>query len=275
MSPSAIFENKRQFGIYVSNITEEGILLQGNNFWYPISEKGKILFANLAQQTGIESAGWSYGAQFGDLNNDGFVDLYVANGYISGEKKSSYWYDYSKVTSGNKTIISDIKNWPAMNGRSQSGFQRNRIWLNDGSGHFSDVARYMAGDEDYDSRAVALADLWNRGVLDVIVANQNNRLLIYRNTVNPENHWVAFDLEGTDGNSSAIGAIIDLYWASGSQSQVVCGGVGFCSQNQRRVQFGLGKSTNIDKAVILWPDGKTQTVLNPGTDQLIRIKEAE
>ena len=267
--------NKGQFGIYVSNITEEGILLQGNNFWVPIGEKGKNLYANLAQQDGIEAGGWSYGAQFGDLNNDGFIDMYVANGYISGKKGTSYWYDYSKVTGGNKAIISDIKNWPAMKGRSQSGFQKNRIWLNDGSGHFNDVSKYVADNESFDSRSVAMADLWNRGVLDVIVANQNNRLLVYKNTVNIENHWIAFELEGTRGNRSAIGAMVELYWDSKSQLQIISGGIGFSSQNQRRIQFGLGKSSKVDKAVISWPDGKQQILQNPEADQLIKIKETE
>ncbi len=267
--------NNGQFGIYVSNITEEGILLQGNNFWVPIAEKGKSLYANLAQQEGIEAGGWSYGAQFGDLNNDGFVDLYLANGYISGEKKTSYWYDYSKVTGGNSAIISDIKNWPAMKGRSQSGFQQNRIWLNDGSGHFRDVAKYVADSENFDSRSVAMADLWNRGVLDVIVANQNNSLLIYKNNVNSENHWIAFELEGTHSNRSAIGAMVDLYWNSKSQLQIITGGIGFCSQNQHRVQFGLGKSSMVDKVVITWPDGKQQIIKSPGIDQVIKIRETE
>jgi hypothetical protein len=265
--------NKGQFGIYVSNITEEGILLQGNNFWVPVEEKGKSLYANLAGENGIESGGWSYGAQFGDLNNDGFVDLYVANGYISGEKGTSYWYDYSKVTGGNAAIISDIKNWPAMNGRSQSGYQENKIWLNNGAGRFSNVAKYVAGDESYDSRAVAMADLWNRGVLDVIVSNQNNRLLIYRNNVSSNNHWIAFELEGKESNRSAIGAIVDIYWGTNTQSQVVSGGIGFCSQNQRRVQFGLGHHPKVDKAVIIWPGGKKQTIENPEINQLISIKE--
>jgi enediyne biosynthesis protein E4 len=267
--------NKGLFGIYVSNITEPGILLQGNNFWVPIAEKGKNLYANYAQQDGIEDGGWSYGAQFGDLNNDGFTDLYVANGYISGKKSTSYWYDYSKVTGGNTNIISDIKNWPPMNGRSQSGFQQNRIWLNDGTGHFNDVSKYVADKESFDSRAVAMADLWNRGVLDIIVANQNNRVLIYKNTVNIENHWIAFELEGTHSNRSAIGAIINLYWDSKIQSQVISGGIGFSSENQRRVHFGLGKSSKVDRVVISWPDGKQQILQNPITDHLIKIREPE
>ena len=267
--------NKGQFGIYVSNITEAGILLQGNNFWVPIGEKDKTLYANMAQQAGIEDGGWSYGVQFGDLNNDGFLDMYLANGYISGKKGTSYWYDYSKVTSGNRTIISDIKNWPPMKGRSQSGFQQNRIWLNDGSGHFNDVSKYVADNESLDSRSIAMADLWNRGVLDIIVANQNNSLLVLKNNVNIKNHWIAFELEGTHSNKSAVGATVELFWDSKSQLQVISGGIGFSSQNQRRLQFGLGESSKIDKAVITWPDGKHQVVQNPEADHMIKIREPE
>ncbi len=267
--------NKGQLGIYVSNITEEGILLQGNNFWVPMPVKEKYLYANLAQEAGIESGGWSYGAQFGDFNNDGFNDLYLANGYISGKKTTSYWYDYSKVTGGNKAIISDIKNWPAMRGRSQSGFQTNRIWLNDGSGHFRDVAKYVGGYEQLDSRAVAIADLWNRGVLDIIVANQNNNLLVYKNNVENGNHWIAFEFEGIRGNRSAIGTIVSLYRDSQTQMQIVSGGMGFCSQNQRRLHFGLGKSPGVDKAVITWPDGKQQILEDLQVDRLVKIREPE
>ncbi len=265
--------NKGQFGIYISNITEEGILLQGNNFWVPIPDKEKVLYENVAGKNGIEAGGWSYGAQFGDLNNDGFVDLYVANGYISGEKGTSYWYDYSKVTGGNSAIISDLKNWPDMRGRSQSGYQQNKIWLNEGTGHFRNVAKYVSEDETYDSRAVVMADLWNRGVLDVIVANQNNCLMIYKNNVDPANHWIAFDLEGIRSNRSAIGTIIELYWDSKLQSQVVTGGIGFSAQNQRRVQFGLGKSSKVDKIVIIWPGGTKQTIQNPEVDKIYKIRE--
>ena len=60
--------------------------------------------------------------------------------------------------------------------------------------------------DTYDGRAVAMADLWNRGVLDVVVANQRGPLLVYKNTVSPENKWIEFDLEGTASNRSAIGA---------------------------------------------------------------------
>ena len=265
--------NKGRFGIYISNITEEGILLQGNNFWIPLMDSEQLVFKNLARQQGIESGGWSYGAQFGDLNNDGLLDLYVANGFISARPGTSYWYDYSKVTGGNKAIISDIRKWPAMEGRSQSGYQHNRIWINTGKGLFYDVANEVIGDRTYDSRSVALADLWNRGVLDVIVANQNDRLVLYKNHVDPDRQWIAFELHGTKNNRSAIGAIVSLWWDSQVQSQVVSGGIGFSSQNQRRVHFGLGHAATVDSVEVTWPDGTSQVMLAPGIRKVHKIIE--
>jgi hypothetical protein len=69
--------------------------------------------------------------------------------------------------------------------------------------------------------------------------------------------------------------MVELYWDSKSQLQIISGGIGFSSQNQRRIQFGLGKSSKVDKAVISWPDGKQQILQNPEADQLIKIKETE
>ena len=252
--------NDGQFGFYISNITEEGVLLQGNNFWVPKADKGKLSYQNLARESGIEAGGWSYGAQFGDLNNDGFLDLYLANGFISGTKGTNYWYDYSKVTGGNKSIISDIRNWPSMEGRSHSGYQRNKVWLNTGTGFMYDVSDKVVGRETHDSRSVAMADLWNRGVLDVVVASQDDKLLVYKNHTNPENRWIAFELQGTEANKSAIGAIVRIFWDSQEQAQVLSGGIGFSSQNQRRLHFGLGENDRVDRVEVLWPGGKTQVI---------------
>ena len=265
--------NSGQFGIYISNITEDGVLLQGNNLWIPSDENGQISYKNLAVHTGTENGGWSYGAQFGDLNNDGFQDLYVTNGFITAKKGRDYWYDYSKVTGGNSSIISDIKNWPDMDGRSQSGFQKNKIWVNHDGHYYEDAAPYVSSNESYDSRAVVKVDLWNRGVLDLIVANQNNQLLIYKNTVSEFNNWIAVKLKGTRSNTSAIGSIVRVYWNGKVQQQILSGGMGFSSQNQRRLHFGLGKSTKVDRIEILWPSGKKQEVVEPSIGTVIEITE--
>ena len=267
--------NQGQFAIYETNISEEGILLQGNNLWVPrVGTAGDPLkYENLARVMGVELGGWSFCAQFGDLNNDGYLDLYLTNGFISADRERNYWYDFSKVAGGNSAIISDAKHWPPMEGRSLSGYQQKRVWINDGAGQFFDVAQVVGVTDTYDGRAVALADLWNRGVLDVVVANQKGPLLLYKNSVVPDHQWIAFALEGNGSNRSAIGAQVRLFWNGLEQVQEVSGGSGFGSQNQRRLHFGLGKQPHIEKAVIRWPSGKVQTLTAPQIGTVHQLKE--
>jgi hypothetical protein len=267
--------NQGKYSVYVSNISEDGVLIQGNNLWVPKegTEGGHLEYTNLARDMGVELGGWSFGAQFGDLNNDGALDLFLTNGYVSLDRKRNYWYDFSKVAGGNASIIGDAKDWPSMDGRSLSGYQQKHVWLNDGAGKFVDVAQSVGVTDVYDGRSVALADLWNRGVLDVIVANQRGPLLMYKNTVVPENKWVEFQLEGTTSNRSAIGAQLTLEWNGQKQIQQISGGSGFAAQNDRRLHFGLGKNPVITNAVVRWPSGKIQTLQAIVPGKLYKVKE--
>lgn len=274
--------NDGRLSIYVSNISEEGILLQGNNLWVPTGgtpERPK--FENLATAMGVDLGGWSFGAQFGDLNNDGFLDIYLTNGYVSASRTESYWYDFAKVAGGHEIVIGDAKNWPAMGDRSLAGYQPKRVWINDGAGRFIDVAQMVGVEDRYDGRAVALADFGNRGVLDAVAANHRGPLLLYRNEVAPGRHWIAFRLEGACTtaapgdctNRSAIGAQVTVYWNGQRQRQEVHGGSGFCSQNQRRLHFGLGAATAIEKVEVRWPSGRVQTLDGLEVDRLHILKE--
>ncbi|HXS76079.1 MAG TPA: CRTAC1 family protein [Terracidiphilus sp.] len=269
--------NQDRFSIYVSNISESGVLIQGNNLWVPQDGTPGSMphYVNMAGSLGVELGGWSFGAQFGDLNNDGNLDLFLANGYISLDHSRSYWYDFAKVAAGNSTIIGDAKNWPAFNGRSLSGYQQKRVWINDGAGQFQDVAHDVGVTDTHDGRSVAVGDLWNNGALDVVVANQSGPLLIYKNKVDPAEKWIEFKLEGTKSNRDAIGAELTLYWDGKKQLQQVAAGTGFAAQNDLRMHFGLGKDARIEKAVIRWPSGIVQTLdhLTPG--ELYTIKESQ
>jgi enediyne biosynthesis protein E4 len=275
--------NQGALAIYVSNISEEGILIQGNNLWMPTTRrKGLPVYENMARAMGVDMGGWSFGAQFGDLNNDGFLDLYLVNGYVSASRDESYWYDFSKVAGGHQVVIGDAANWPRMGHRSLAGYQPKKVWINDGAGRFAEVAQMVGVSDRHDGRAVALADFEERGVLDVVVANQKGPLLLYRNDVAPGRHWIAFDLEGgcrTEvtprpcSNRSAIGAQVEVHWDGRRQLQEVSGGSGFSSQNQRRLHFGLGASATVDRVVIRWPSGATQELKAPATGRVHRVQE--
>ena len=269
--------NQGRYDIFVSNISEEGVLVQGNNLWVPQpgTSGDSVKYENMANAMGVELGGWSFGTQFGDLNNDGYLDLYEVNGNVSLDQDHSYWYDYSKVAGGNKTIISDAANWPPLRGRSLSGYQQKRVWLNDGAGQFNEVSQLVGVTDRLDGRAVVLADLSNNGALDAVTANQRGPLLLYRNQVSPKNQWVEFLLEGRASNRSAIGAEVKLFWNGQQQVQEVSGGSGFCSQNQRRLHFGVGTSTSVDRAEIRWPSGRAQIINNPRLNVLHKIVEPE
>jgi enediyne biosynthesis protein E4 len=268
--------NSGQLAIYETNISEEGLLLQGNNLFVPRApaNQGDVpKFDNMAGALRVELGGWSFGAQFGDLNNDSFIDLFLTNGYISADESRTYWYDFSKVAGGHTSIISDAKNWPPMEGRSLAGFQQKRVWVNDGSGSFVDVAPLVGVTEKYDGRAVALADLWNRGVLDVVVAHQRGPLLVYKNEVSPERRWIQFQFEPAESNGSAIGAQVRVFSANHQQLQELDGGSGFSAQNHRRLHFGLGTSAIVERVEVRWPSGATEVLIAPELNTLHTLKE--
>ena len=281
--------NQDRFAIYVSNISEEGILIQGNNLWVQDGATGAAgtngtngsekvpRYENLATAMGVDLGGWSFGAQFGDLNNDGFLDLYLVNGYVSASREENYWYDYSKVAGGHEVVISDAKNWPAMGTRSLAGYQQKKVWINDGAGRFIDVAPMVGAGDRYDGRAVALADLTGRGALDVVVANQRGPLLLYKNDVAPGRDWIAFDLQGSCGTTRRRGSApevrrteVSARIAAPSARASPC--IGAASSRRRKCPAdrvsarrisaactsGSGKGAAIQKVVVRWPSGKIE-----------------
>ncbi|HVX13167.1 MAG TPA: CRTAC1 family protein [Pirellulales bacterium] len=282
--------NQGELSLYICNITEPGNLVQGNNLWVPAGRTsgGLPRYLNQAGALGIERGGWSWGAKFGDLNNDGWQDLYLTNGYVSANQGKSYWYDYGKIAGGLKGLIGDAVYWPPIGDQSLAGYQAKCVWLNQG-GDFTDVGAAVGATDHYDGRAVALADLFNRGVLDVVVANQKGPLLVYKNRVAPGRDWVQFELVGgarPDGpaglsNRSAVGARVRLSWKQGDdgplqeQVQVITAGDGYASQGMFRLHFGLGENARIEKAIIQWPSGRTQTVMDVKPNAVRTIEESD
>ncbi len=267
--------NQGRLAIYITNISEDGVLMQGNNLWVPSrrSSEEQLRYRNLATSMRVDIGQWGYGGQFVDLNNNGNLDLYVANGFVSDEPGTDYWYDYAKVVGGNRNVIIDAMNWPAMNGRTFSGYQTNKIWVNDGAGRFREVSAAVGGALNLDSRSVAYADLDNNGMLDLIVANQNGPVRVYKNYQSGENNWIGLNLEGNKSNKSAIGAVVFLHWDKKMKKKVVSGGDAFSSQSQRSLHFGLGSIDEVDRIEIRWPSGVVQEIESPKINTLHYIVE--
>jgi len=282
--------NEGRQALYVTNITEPGNLVQGNNLWVPTEETAGSVprYVNQAGSLNIERGGWSWGARFGDLNNDGWLDLYLTNGYVSAAPGKSYWYDYGKIAGGLKGLIGDARYWPPIGDQSLAGYQQKCVWLNKG-GDFTDVAAAVGTTDRYDGRAIAFADLQNRGVLDIVIANQNGPALLYRNTVSPGRDWVQFELAGGArpgkeagwSNRGGVGAEVRLSWRQGGepaprrQVQTVTAGDAYASQGMSRLHFGLGPDARIEQATIVWPSGRTQVLKSLKTGQRHPIIESD
>ena len=181
----------------------------------------------------------------------------------------------SKIAGANGHFFEDAATWPAFGTASLSGYERSRVYLNRGVAGWVDVAKQVGVTDLYDGRAVALADLSNHGAVDVVVANQNQPAVLYRNAPDKTNHWIAFRLVGTHSNRSAIGAEVVLESGDLTQRRIVDGGSGFASQNDRRLHFGLGSREWVDRVVIRWPSGAKQILLRPHIDGFVTVTEPQ
>ena len=208
---------------------------QGHAFRY-VSNSSKI--ARLSEAL----AGWSAG--FIDYNNDGWKDLYSANGDIDNLLPNARQHD---------TIFENV------NGKT-----------------FQDVSEEMGPDFLFRGfqRGSAFADLNNDGFMDIVVTSLNERPRILMNSADNGNHWLLLDLRGTVSARDAIGARVEVITPSGrTLYNHVSVSVGFLSSSDRRVHFGLGSEKSAQTIEIHWPRGALQTLKNIAADQILRVEE--
>jgi hypothetical protein len=266
--------NEGRLSVFVSNISQPGYLFQGNNLRISfLDRKGPM--SQFAEGE-VANCGWAWGAQFGDLDDDGLQDLVVVNGFISASRERDYWYQMSKIGLGAGGIVADAAEWPPIEDRSLSGYERTRVLRNLGTrnARFSEVGVEAGIVDEHDGRAVAFVDLFDDGALDVVVANQKGPLLVYRNETKNDHHWIGFRLKGSAPNTSAIGAEVELEFSGARQIQVVTSACGFSSQNDRRIRFGLGATPGEVRAHIRWPKGKQETLERLELDRYHVIEES-
>ncbi|HWF47399.1 MAG TPA: FG-GAP-like repeat-containing protein [Bryobacteraceae bacterium] len=231
--------------------------------------KGDSTFRDMTIHAGVGMGRWSWSSDAWDFDHDGFHDLYVVNGMVSGPSRedlnSFFWREVVAKSPNQVKNSPDYEQaWNAVNEllRSDytwSGYERNNFFVNHGDGTFSDVSGALGLDFIEDGRSFVLADFNGDGRQEVLAKNRNGPPLRLLRSVQPNlPSAIAFRLRGTKSNRDAIGAAVTIETPAGRQTRVLQAGSGFLSQHSKELFFGLGASKGPVKATVRWPNGLVQ-----------------
>lgn len=220
--------------------------------------------SDVAASVSMAPCGWAWGGKFVDLDNDGYQDVVVANGYISATRGKDYWYNFSVLAGAEHNQMEDARNWRPMADSSMSGYERDCVYHNTGAALEEVTSMTGVAEDESDGRAVAVIDALNDGSLSVLVSNLGQSLKFYRNVRRNSNSWIGFALTGTRSGRDAFGAEVTVHLADGrTLRRQLQPANGFMSQSDARIHFGLGAAERIADATVLWPSGTMSIVKNP------------
>jgi len=200
---------------------------------------------NLAQAKLLPYTAWA--AISNDFNNDGFLDIYVANGMATPDIDSHY----------------------------VSQAQQNSLFINKGNGDFHYQAATANQQSSYSSRGAIAVDLNNDGSLEVIVSNNNDVWQIFENHSKNNNRWLGIDLLTKNNAADIYGAKIKLTTDKLTINRTIQAKQSFLSQGDPRLHIGLGDSEKVKELIIYWRDGKQSSFKNLMANQYITISKAD
>ncbi len=226
-------------------------------------------FEDTTRTAGVGIGRWAWSSDAWDFDHDGFLDLYITNGMVSGpsrEDLNSFFWRQVVANSPDEAGPSQNyeQGWSAVNeliraDGTWSGYERNIFYANNRDGTFSDISGVIGMDFIEDGRAFALADFDHDGRQEVFLKNRNGpQLRVLKNVIEKLPPSIAFRLRGTKSNRDAIGALVTLDIKEGQQSRSVQAGSGFLSQHSKNLFFGVGTATGPVHASIRWPSGLVQ-----------------
>ena len=233
-----------RFSVFVSHFDNEYAALYRND--------GGMMFSDLSTASGVAKAtrgyvGW--GDAFVDFANRGWPDIFLVNGHV----------------------------YPQMDAVPNGARYREPMVLleNLRDGKFRDISKDVgpAIQTPRVSRGMAIGDLFNDGNLEAVVENLVGAPTILRPQGGPSHHWISFQLEGTRANRLALNARVRVTSGRLVQLGEVLSGGSYLSQNDLRLHFGLGDYEKVDRAEILWPDGKAEVLNDLTAGRYYSIRE--
>jgi enediyne biosynthesis protein E4 len=240
------YDNDGQLDLYISDFQRSS-----DHLWH---NDGKGFFDEVSDEAGITRPTrdvLSFGGGFFDFDNDGLLDIFIANGHV-----------YQEVEQAS----------PGTRYR-----QLNSLFHNQAIGRFAEVSKFSGTgfDTPYVGRGVAFADIDNDGFLDVIVANNGDSPLVLHNSGGNGDHFLNFKLIGKKSNRDALGARVRVVTGATSQIREITGAGSYLSQSDLRAHFGLGKAGRAETVEITWPSGQRQAFHDVPGDKFYLVQEGK
>jgi hypothetical protein len=238
------YDNDGWLDLYISDFQKSS-----DHLWH---NSGKGYFDEVSDEAGITVPTrdvLSFGGGFLDYDNDGWLDLFIANGHVYPEIEQVSPETHYK--------------------------QHNSLFHNEGVGKFKETSGPVGLNAlaARAGRGVAFADFDNDGCIDVVVANNGDPPTLLHNACPHKNHFVNFKLVGTKSNRDALGARVHLTAGKISQIREIAAGGSYLSQSDLRSNFGLGSATTASTVEVTWPSGAHQVFHDVKADQFYVIQE--
>jgi enediyne biosynthesis protein E4 len=201
-------------------------------------------FANNAEAAGIAASGWSWSGKFGDLDQDGWLDLYIVNGFME------------------VVTFAHLPNHELV--------EANQVFKNMGSGKFTPMPAWGLGSLR-SGRGMSMADMDNDGDLDIVVNNLRGAAELFENQLCGGSSLQVDLFWNADGNTRAIGSTLILHGAMMDYSRDVRAASGYISGDPARVHFGFADAEKLLALEIRWSDGMISRVDAPTANALLSI----
>ena len=249
-------------------------LVQGGYFFqYMVNSlqlnNGNGTWSEVGQLAGVARTDWSWAPLFCDLDNDGWKDLLITNGYLHDVRDNDFArnvYDTIRSGSGYFGALSLMP----------SSQLRNYLYRNNGDLSFADSSQAWGFTEPINSNGAAYVDLDNDGDLDLVVNNMNAVASVYANRANerfPDRHWLR--MEPRMGNSPAFGTKVYVRTNGTVQYQELYPSRGYQSCVEPVLHFGLGAHMNVDTLEVVWPTGERRLFVGMKADSALVIRPTD